>query len=203
MRYGIYYNKKKLGDILFIIIENELIPNNVVKNDNVVSLYKDEKLVGINIFDISKIVKIKSNGFIPQISNEFVDVINSILSNHNLEKLPYLENSGFIVSKIVEIEEHPESEHLHICKVDTGKEILQIVCGAKNARKDLITVCALPYSYMPSGKQIIPSKLLDEKSFGMLCSGKELNLEGELNKPGLIELNSEDYQVGQDFFLCK
>ena len=74
------------------------------------------------------------------------------------------------------------------------------MCGAKNARLGLLTVLALPYAYLPSGKQIVPNKLLGIESYGMLCSGKELALVGELNKPGLIELDETEYKVGDDFF---
>ena len=76
---------------------------------------------------------------------------------------------------------------------------LQIVCGAFNAKKDLICVCALPYAFMPSGKQIIPGKLLGIDSNGMLCSGRELSLDGYENKRGLLELD-DTYKVGSDFF---
>ncbi len=200
MRYAMYYNHQTLGDILFIVIEGTIIPNQEVKNGDVVALYKDETLVGINIFNISKIIKIKAKGYIPLLNDSVLKVINNILINAGLEALPKLDNSGFIVSKIIEIEEHPDSEHLHICKVDNGKEVLQVVCGAKNARLGLLTVLALPYAYLPSGKQIVPNKLLGIESYGMLCSGKELALEGELNKPGLIELDETEYKVGDDFF---
>ena len=52
---------------------------------------------------------------------------------------------------------------------------------------------------MPSGRQIIPGKLLGIESYGMLCSGRELALEGYENKRGLLELD-DNYKVGSDFF---
>ena len=114
--------------------------------------------------------------------------------------MPIQIESGFRVAKIVDIDEHPDSEHLHICMVDIGdKEPLQIVCGASNARKDLVCVCATPFTFMPNGQQIIPNKLLGIQSNGMLCSGRELNLEGYEGKRGLLEL-SDEYKVGTDFW---
>ena len=80
-----------------------------------------------------------------------------------------------------------------------NEEKLQIVCGAHNAREGLKCVCATPYTFMPNGQQIIPNKLLGIESFGMLCSGRELGLEGFENKRGLLELD-DSYLVGNDFF---
>ena len=45
--------------------------------------------------------------------------------------------SGLTIGKIIECEKHPDSDHLHICKVDVGNEVLQIVCGAPNVREGL------------------------------------------------------------------
>ena len=199
-RYGVFYNYKTIGDVLLIIFDQRENPDEVIKQDDVVVIKKNKKIIGINIFNISKIMKIKANGFIPLLDDKVLDVINHILENHNLPILEKQINSGFVVAKITNIEEHPDSDHLHICNVDVGEDKeLQIVCGAFNAKKDLICVCALPYAFMPSGKQIIPGKLLGIDSNGMLCSGRELSLDGYENKRGLLELD-DTYKVGSDFF---
>lgn len=199
-RYALYYDYESIGDVLLIVFDSNTIPNVIKRNNDVVSLYKDDKLIGINIFNISKIMKIKAKGYIPLVSDRVLEVINTILKNSNVPELPDQKDSGFKVAKIVDIEEHPDSEHLHICTVDIGeKEPLQIVCGAFNARKDLICVCATPYTFMPNGQSIIPNKLLGIDSYGMLCSGRELNLEGYEGKRGLLELD-ESYAIGSDFW---
>lgn len=199
-RYALYYDYESIGDVLLIVFDSNTIPNVIKRDNDVVSLYKDDKLIGINIFNISKIMKIKAKGYIPLVSDRVLEVINTILKNSNVAELPAQKDSGFRVAKIVDIEEHPDSEHLHICTVDIGeKEPLQIVCGAFNARKDLICVCATPYTFMPNGQSIIPNKLLGIDSYGMLCSGRELNLEGYEGKRGLLELH-ESYAIGSDFW---
>lgn len=199
-RYALYYDYESIGDVLLIVFDSNTIPNVIKRDNDVVSLYKDDKLIGINIFNISKIMKIKAKGYIPLVSDRVLEVINTILKNSNVPELPDQKDSGFRVAKIVDIEEHPDSEHLHICTVDIGeKEPLQIVCGAFNARKDLICVCATPYTFMPNGQSIIPNKLLGIDSYGMLCSGRELNLEGYEGKRGLLELD-ESYAIGSDFW---
>lgn len=200
MKYALYYDYETIGDVLLVVIKPTIIPTKEVKINDVVALYNKDELIGINIFNISKVIKIKAKGLIPLINEDILNVINHILENAHLDKLPIQTESGFRVAKIVDIDEHPDSEHLHICMVDIGdKEPLQIVCGASNARKDLVCVCATPFTFMPNGQQIIPNKLLGIQSNGMLCSSRELNLEGYEGKRGLLEL-SDEYKVGTDFW---
>ena len=114
-RYGVFYNYKTIGDVLLIIFDQRENPDEVIKQDDVVVIKKNKKIIGINIFNISKIMKIKANGFIPLLDDKVLDVINHILENHNLPILEKQKNSGFVVAKITNIEEHPDSDHLHIC----------------------------------------------------------------------------------------
>ena len=50
--------------------------------------------------------------------------------------------TNLIIGEIKECEPHPDSDHLHLCKVDIGKEVLDIVCGAPNARKGIKVILA-------------------------------------------------------------
>jgi len=95
----------------------------------------------------------------------------------------------FVVAEIVECEMHPDSDHLHVCKVFDGKDTLQIVCGAPNARKGLKTALAKIGAVVPDGGfKIKKGKLRGVESFGMLCSSKELALPGG-DHAGIMELD--------------
>ena len=93
-----------------------------------------------------------------------------------------------VISKIVEISQHPNADKLRCCKVDAGlTEPLSIVCGAPNAKLGLVIPCALVGTQFPAGLVIKKSKLRGEKSEGMLCSASELGIgEGEA---GIMELD--------------
>lgn len=200
MKYGMFYNFETVGDILMIVFDSVSLPTKVVKKNDVVALYKDSTLIGYNFLNISKDIKIKANGLIPICNHKVTDILNHILVNEGFEKLDYLDHSGFVVAKIIEMEDHPESEHLHVLKVDVGNNnILQIVCGSFNAKVGLKVVCATPFTFMPNGLQIIPNELLGVSSNGMLCSGRELNFPGYENIRGLYILDDK-YNVGDDFF---
>lgn len=104
---------------------------------------------------------------------------------------------AFIVAEIIEANPHPEADKLRVCKVNNGKEILQVVCGAPNARAGIKVVLAPIGTEIPAnGLKIKQSKIRNIDSCGMLCSGAELNLSEDSN--GIIEL-SENYEVGDSF----
>ena len=83
----LYYSRKACGDVLFIILDDNAFPDEVIKSDNVVSLYKSRKLIGVNIFDFSKISRIFIEGEIKDPSLEFIKLVNHILRNAHVEPL--------------------------------------------------------------------------------------------------------------------
>lgn len=197
--YAIFYNYHTIGDVLLIISDLETKPNRVIKNGDVTSLYLDDKLIGINIFNISNVLKIKSNGLIVLPLKKMIDVINNILINANVETLEYKKESGFKVGKVLTCEEHPDSDHMHVLTVDIGSEVLDIVCGAPNVKEGQKVVVATLGTTMFDGKKIVPSSLRGIKSNGMLCSPRELHLEGAPNVRGILVLD-DDAIIDEDFF---
>ena len=105
----------------------------------------------------------------------------------------------FVVGEIVEMVAHPDSDHLNICQVKVAADkVVQIVAGAPNAKVGLKTIVVLPGAMMPKGNLIFPSELRGEKSFGMMCSPRELQLPNAPQKRGIIELASSEV-VGTAF----
>ncbi len=107
----------------------------------------------------------------------------------------HLDEQFFVVGEVQACDAHPDSDHLHVCKVFDGKEVLQVVCGAPNVRTGLKTPLARIGATMPGeeGFKIKKGKLRGVESFGMLCSKDELGLGGAHD--GIWELPAEA-QVG-------
>ncbi len=97
----------------------------------------------------------------------------------------------FRVAKVIEAGPHPNADKLQLLKVDDGSnEPWQVVCGAPNARKDMVGVFGPPGTYIPgSDFTLKPAKIRDVESFGMMCSARELEL-GE-DHDGIIELPAD------------
>lgn len=100
--------------------------------------------------------------------------------------------SNLVIGEVLECEMHPDSDHLHVCKVNVGNEVLQIVCGAPNVRKGLKVIVALVGAKLPGDITIRKGNIRGVESNGMMCSIAELGLESkflsEEDKNGIHEL---------------
>ena len=120
-----------------------------------------------------------------------VDVISETLTRIGLEVEevinPAANLSDFITAKIEKVEMHPDSDHLHILAVNTGKETLQVVCGAPNVHEGLIGIYAPTGALIPAyGERLKVAKIRGVESMGMMCSEKELMVGDDHS--GIIEL---------------
>lgn len=84
-----------------------------------------------------------------------------------------------VVARLASVEPHPEADRLTVCAVDNGKEILQVVCGARNHRPGDLVALAQVGAVLPGEFKIKKSKIRGRDSMGMLCSEKELGLAQE------------------------
>ena len=105
----------------------------------------------------------------------------------NVEKVISKRINNLVIGKVISCEMHPDSDHLHICMVDTGSETLQIVCGAPNVREGLKVIVALPGAVLPGNFEIKKGTIRGVESNGMLCALFELGIE---------EKNDENYAKG-------
>ena len=112
-----------------------------------------------------------------------------------VEKIEVLgENlENVVTAQIIEKEMHPDSDHLTICKVDNGKEILQIVCGAPNHKAGDKVVLAQVGAKLAPDFVIKKGKIRGVESNGMLCSEEELHIGKDSD--GIMIL-PEDTPVG-------
>lgn len=100
------------------------------------------------------------------------------MSTAEIEGIEYL--NGFfntiVTAKLESVEKHPDADKLTVCKVNTGKEILQVVCGAPNHKTGDIVALATIGTKFSEELEIKKSKIRGVESNGMLCSLRELGL---------------------------
>ena len=150
-----------------------------------VSLREIKKYVDINDLSPEEI----ANGL--TFAGIEVEEVTSLASGTNL-----------VIGHVLECEEHPDSDHLHVLKVDLGPKygVEQIVCGAPNARKGLKVIVARVGAKLPGG-EIKASTIRGVASNGMCCSLLELGVESKYLKEeqtkGIEEL-PDDAVVGNE-----
>lgn len=113
----------------------------------------------------------------------------------------FINATNLVIGQIKTCEEHPDSDHLHVCMVDVGNKTLQIVCGAPNARAGIKVIVALVGANLPNDVTIKKGTIRGVESNGMMCSIAELGLDNkfltEEDKKGICELG-QDAIVGED-----
>ena len=196
------YNKEHVGDVLMVIVaDGQAAKLAAERKGNVVRVYRldNGETVAWNIFQVSNLFNITERGQV-FLTDEEISILNQELSQAGFE--PELVNDltpKFVVGEIVEMEAHPDSDHLNICQVKVAADkVVQIVAGAPNAKVGLKTIVALPGAMMPKGNLIFPGELRGVASFGMMCSPRELQLPNAPQKRGIIELASSEV-VGTAF----
>lgn len=111
------------------------------------------------------------------------------------------EIQNVVCCKVVGMERHKDSDHLWVCQVDNGTELIQIVTGAQNVKVNDIVPVALDGAVLPGGKTIKTGALRGVVSEGMMCSGGELGLtESDFVGAGIngILILPEDTELGAD-----
>jgi phenylalanine--tRNA ligase, beta subunit len=113
---------------------------------------------------------------------------------------PLVVADNTVIAKIIEVKDHPDSDHLHLCKVDDGEKIYDIVCGAPNVRKDMKVILAKVGAKLKD-IEIKESVIRGEKSEGMLCSLMELGIDKKFlslaEQEGIHEVD-ENIKLGRD-----
>ena len=148
--------------------------------------YKNRMLISLNW--LKQYIDLDGIGI-----NEMENALTMI--GQEVEKIEVLGGNlkNVVTAQIIEKEMHPDSDHLTICKVDNGKEILQIVCGAPNHKAGDKVVLAQVGAKLAPDFVIKKGKIRGVESNGMLCSEEELNIGKDSS--GIMIL-PEDTPVG-------
>lgn len=196
------YNPQGVGDVLMVVVADDQGQAVEVEKKGAIARVRradNQEIVAWNFFQVRDRLSLEGSGQV-DLSEADLAILNDWLATEGFEeRVANFESPRFVVGQIVEMEAHPDSDHLNICQVAVGQDqTVQIVAGAPNARVGLKTIVALPGAMMPKGNLIFPGQLRGVDSFGMMCSPRELALPNAPQKRGIIEL-AEETPVGQAF----
>lgn len=117
----------------------------------------------------------------------------------NVEKIEKNSIKNLVIGKVLECQDHPDSDHLKVCQVDVGTEQLQIICGASNVDKDQKVIVAKEGAFLPGEFLISKTKIRGVESQGMICALFELGLENkEGNYDKGIHVLNDKAPIGED-----
>ena len=118
----------------------------------------------------------------------------------NVEKVVTNHIDNLVIGKVISCVNHPDSDHLHVCKVDIGKDVLDIVCGASNVKAGIKVIVAKEGAILPGDFVIKKGTIRGVESNGMICALFELGLEEktEENYNKGIHILNDDAPLGED-----
>lgn len=191
----LFVNHKAFPGVAMIVMKEDA-PLSAEAVGQVNAVYNlNHELIGYNI--LNPYFESLKDGYCPW-NDEILSSVNEILTNAGFEALQPDLTPKIVVGHVISCDSHPDSDHLHVCQVDIGTEIIQIVCGAANVAAGQKVVVALENAVLPDGKLITASALRGVASAGMLCSEWELRLIDE-PKRGILILD-DHAEIGSPFF---
>ncbi|MGL5630521.1 MAG: YtpR family tRNA-binding protein [Mycoplasmoidaceae bacterium] len=186
---SIFYYKEIMNDTMSIIIRNDK-PTRFEGNKDYSKIYKDNVLIGINIFNVSDHIKLE-NGYL-RATREILNLVKNITN----EDISSFNEPKFIIASIEKCTPIANT-HLNHCKVFNGRNNIDVICGADNVKENIKVVLANVGAALPSGKIINETKIMDINSKGMLCSNNELFNSKEFEK-GILILD-DNAIIGTEF----
>ncbi|GGL42406.1 YtpR family tRNA-binding protein [Sporolactobacillus putidus] len=196
-----YYNREGIGDTLITYLKEGGTQRFERKGD-VSGIFDAEtgEVLGYNFFNASAFLPLENNRGLIKANEDLIGRLNEKLSSLGFsDRIVNDTQPSIVTGYVVKMKEHPDSDHMHVCKVDVGADLLQIVCGAPNIGEGQNVVVAKIGALMPDGMIIRPSVLRGVASDGMICSARELGLQGAPQKRGILTLDRTT-KVGQDFY---
>ncbi len=194
--YRFFANPDNVGDVLFVVFDPEAIPNRVEEHEGVTALYRDESLVGLNLFGAIGEFGITQKGMIVKICGSLLSKVNQKLASVGLKTLENNPDSGYIVAKVTALEEHPLDERSNIVTLDLGGKTLTTVSRYANLREGLLIVVAIDgcikFDGMAFHKKIVRNIPIECE----VCSPFDLRIGEE----GKAAFEVENKLPGEDFF---
>ena len=141
-----------------------------------------------------------------EILRKYVDIdvsLDEFVKNFSLKSAevdsfgPFCNVKGLVIGKILEVKDHPDSNHLHITKIDTKDEILDIVCGAPNVEVGRKVIVAKNGTVLPE-LTIKKAVIRGVESNGMNCALEELGIDHKFQGYDGIYYLDDDAPLGED-----
>lgn len=183
MRWAAYYDYKAIGDTLIVIYNMKAKANKIIKKDDIVALYNNDDLIGLNILHFSDLIKMHTHGRIYILPNPVLDIINDYLANANFQRLEKLETSGFYIAKLIE-------NNAQGALINVGKENVQLTKRVE-LEPNTILVVAERAAILLDGTKV--HELTEDAYY--ICQYYDIGID----KLGYITLNQNE-TIGKDYF---
>jgi tRNA-binding EMAP/Myf-like protein len=192
------YQPSTMGDMLAIYFEQTLPATHHLKKDNVVFIYHQQKLIGVNVFQPKILIKDLEQGIIRRMKPSLIEVLNQKFIELNVDLVLPPFHSQFVVGEVQQVELHPDADALFVCQVNIGTNVIQIVTNSQKVKPSHRLVIALPGAMLLDGQVLQEGMMLKVLSQGMFCSEKTLGINPE-TQVGVYLLGNQ-IPIGKDYY---
>jgi tRNA-binding EMAP/Myf-like protein len=192
------YQPSTMGDMLAIYLEQTLPATRHTKKGNLVFVYHQDKLIGINVFQPKTVIKDLEQGMIRRMKPSSIEVLNHTFQKLEMDIVLPIFQSGFIVAEVQRVDTHPDADALFVCQVDIGTKVIQIVTNSQKVKPSHRLVVALPGAMLLDGQVLQEGMMLKVLSQGMFCSEKTLGITPE-TQVGVYLLGNQ-IPIGKDYY---
>ena len=190
MKGYLFYNHH-LGDVLMIAFNIDQTPTHYQKKGDITLIYHHDELIGVNVFNISSVCKIKSSGQIHLPPKILIEVLNNLLNSSNIV-IDNLDKSLYSIGKV---ESKIQCENMFLLKVNMKNRDFYVL-SKNDVDLNKLYVIATEGALLTSGKVVKNFLYQNYLIEGHICSYLDLQLDSE-DKLIILDDNS---LVGEDFF---
>ncbi len=195
--YRFYYNHEIPGDVLFVVIDPTKKVTSSTRNGDIVTLLCNGERVGINLFCISKHIKIPHDGAFLGNDAQLFAAVNILLLAEKLPPLKRNDNSGYFVAKVLSLEEHPLEEKAHIVTLSLLEKKVQTVSLFTNLKVGEKVVVKINGSPDNEGKLFLSHIEKNIPIDVLICNAYELGISSKNEESAYLAIDKNE---GMDFF---
>jgi tRNA-binding protein len=192
------YQPSTMGDMLAIYLDQTLPSTHHVKKENIVFIYHQDKIIGVNVYQPKTLINEFGQGIIRRMSHSSIEILNQKFKQLGFNIILPSFQSSFVVAEVQRIEVHPDADALFVCQVNLGTRVIQIVTNSKKVKPSDRVVVALPGAMLLDGQFLQEGMMLKVLSQGMFCSEKTLGINPE-TQIGIYLLGVQ-IPLGKDFY---
>lgn len=193
---ALFYCKPTAKDVLYLLIDPEKTPDEVVKKGDTVGLFYQKQLIGVNFLNFSRLVKIKAEGRITNPPEAMLEIVKNELQKASFPIPDFSCSSGFTVARVMNLEEHPLDERKQIVTLECAGKTLTTSSRYQNLQIGSKIVVLLDRTIRFDGTVFHSSVIRNIPQDCEIASPHDLGLSEE-SKSAYIE---EEKEVGSDFF---
>ena len=192
------YQPSTMGDMLAIYFEQSLPATHHQKKENIVFIYHQDKLIGVNVFQPKTLINDLQQGVIRRMPQSSIEILNQTFKRLGVNLILPTFHSGFVVAEVQRVDVHPDADALFVCQVNIGTSLIQIVTNSKKVKPNDRVVVALPGAMLLDGQILQEGMMLKVLSQGMFCSEKTLGISPE-TQVGVYLLGTT-IAIGKDYY---